>query len=117
MSVLASADAQRDCALKKANAVRSARKDLRDELQTVQADEAAVRIAALIEHPPAFLHSMLVFDLFRGLWRWGSMTAHRSAKAKALMRSAGIDPWAEVGGLTDRQRQIVAELLRRRGVR
>ena len=106
---------QRRAALQKANAVRTGRADLRARLRADGHAKAGATLATLIEDPPEFLHSMLVFDLLCGLWPSGSRSNHRSVRAQGLMRMSRVDSWAEVGRLTSRQRGELSSRLRMLG--
>ena len=103
---------QRAEALQRANAVRTGRRLLREELHAMGRPQAAARIAELVQTPPVFLSSMLVWELLRGLWGGKALSTRQAGrKAQRLMRACGVDPWATVGGLSERQRLALASRL------
>ena len=90
-------------ALRRANAVREARAELK---AAVAAGE--VTVAALLDYPPSSIETLAIGDLLCWQPRWGS------ARTGQLLRRAGIGELREVGRLTERQRLLLVELLQPR---
>ena len=85
---------QRSAALVRANAVRSARRQLKEDLQHGQAD-----LLPLIEDPPSYLGAARVSDLVRALPGYGPV------KVEKLLVACRISPSKTMAGLTPRQRE------------
>ena len=88
-------------ALKRANEVRTARAKLKQELR-----EGKLRIEQVLARPPAHVSTAQVLDLLVAVPKIGPV------KATRLLNTAQVTPSKTVGGLTDRQRTRLIELLR-----
>jgi len=88
-------------ALKRANEIRTARAKLKRDLKA-----GRVRISDLLLNPPDYLLSAKVFDLLLSVPKYGRV------KANKVLRHCRISPAKTVGGLTERQRREMAEMLR-----
>ncbi len=91
---------QRRQALERANAVRANRAKLKRDLAAGRAD-----LAPLIRNPPEFATSAKVVDLLVSLPKIGQVKAHR------ILSHARIAPNKTLGGLTDRQRDELLNLI------
>lgn len=91
---------QRDIARRKANKVRTRRRELKEDIEAGRESAKAWLLT-----PPEFLLTMLVFDLLMAKPGWGK------TKVVKLLRQAGVPATREIGQLTDRQRSAIAELL------
>jgi hypothetical protein len=91
--------AQRMTALERANAVRSARAQLKVDILAGRQDPVEILLS-----PPPSVDSMKVFDLL--------LATPKVGRSKALKRlaHAGISPVKTVGGMTMRQRKELALL-------
>lgn len=103
--------AQRRAALARANAVRSARADLKVRLGAERTTDRAVAVLAedtdgIID--PDHVATMRVRDLLMAIPGMGRRRVDR------LMVALYISPSKTIGGLTDRQRGELIEQLRRR---
>jgi hypothetical protein len=95
------ASEQRSEALTRANEVRSARGQLKEELQHGRGD-----LAPLIEDPPSFLRAARISDILRALPGYGPV------KVEKLLTACRISPSKTVAGLTPRQRKELAQALK-----
>ncbi|MHB1950216.1 MAG: integration host factor, actinobacterial type [Acidiferrobacteraceae bacterium] len=95
---------QRMAALRRANAVRSARKGMKADLKS-----GRLAVALLTGMPPSYVLSMKVWDLLTAAPNIGPV------KARTLLRRAEIAPSKTVGGLSRRQRDELVGLLVARG--
>lgn len=93
---------QRREALVKANCTRTARAGLKEELKL-----GSKRGADVIEHPPAFILKMKVYDLLLAIPQVGKV------KANKTLGACSISATKTIGGLSMRQRQELARYLRR----
>lgn len=91
---------QRMDALRHANEVRTARAGLKRALQAGE-----ITAADVLADPPALALSMRVFDLLIAQ-RWVG-----PARARAVLKVCQISPVKTVGGLSARQRGVLAEAL------
>lgn len=87
-------------ALAVANGVRQARCELKRQ---IRAGETTV--ARVLEDPPSALDHMPIWELLNAQHRWG---CHRS---RHFLRSLRISELRPVGGLTVRERRIIASRL------
>jgi hypothetical protein len=87
-------------ALKRANEVRTARAKLKQDLR-----EGKVGIEQILVRPPEHVSTAQVFDLLVAVPKIGPVRAAR------LLNTARISQTKMVGGLTDRQRNRLIELL------
>lgn len=92
---------QRTTALDRANEIRCARAKLRRQIGSRQRSAADVLLC-----PPECVSTMSVLDLLMAQYRWGR---HRALKVLAVAR---ISESKQVGSLTERQRRLLAGLLR-----
>lgn len=95
---------QRMAALRRANAVRSARRGMKADLKS-----GRLTVALLIGMPPSYVLSMKVSDLLIAAPKIGRV------KAATLLRRAEVAPSKTVGGLSRRQRDELVGLLVARG--
>jgi len=91
---------QRMEALAEANRIRFARAQLKRDVK-----ETPARLVVELVDPPDWLLSMRVLDFLRMLPYWGAV------RVKKLLREVRASETASVGGLTDRQRKVLAEVL------
>jgi hypothetical protein len=89
-------------ALTRANEVRRARARLKQGLR-----EGEVRLAEILVLPADYLSTAEVFDLLVAVPKVGPV------KAARLLNMAGVGQSKRVGGLSDRQRASLVELLSR----
>ncbi len=94
---------QRMEALERANHIRSRRAKLKRDLRAGKAT-----IDRLLESPPEYLETAKVFDLLLAVPKFGRV------KANKILQQVRISPSKTVGGLSDRQRGELVELLRSR---
>ena len=92
---------QRRAALESANTIRFARAALKKEIKA-----GAVAVADLVADPPGYLGSMKVLDLMIVQPYMGQ------TRALPLLEAATVSPRKTVGGLSRRQREELATLLR-----
>lgn len=93
--------AQRMDGLKRANEVRSRRAALKRDLKAGRKS-----VVTLLASPPEWLETCTLFDLLMATPKWGSVKVN---KALSVCR---ISPSKQVGALTERQRLLLAGLLR-----
>lgn len=91
---------QRMEALAEANRIRFARAQLKRDVK-----ETPARLVVELVDPPDWLLSMRVLVFLRMLPYWGAV------RVKKLLREFRVSESATVGGLTDRQRKVLAEVL------
>jgi hypothetical protein len=93
---------QRMEALEHANRIRIERSRLKKSIQRRELSAADV-----LRDPPEFTASMLVFDLLCAVPRWGD------AKTKGVLNGLGVSHSRAVGGLSARQRELLALVVER----
>ena len=91
-------------ALQKANEIRSRRAQLKKDLKSGDAD-----ILEVLTNPPEFLMTAKVIDLLLVVPKFGRV------KATRVLTRCRISQAKTVGGLSDRQRAELIELLQKRG--
>jgi hypothetical protein len=94
--------AQRMEALQRANQIRSDRAQLKRDLKS-----GRMSIVELLSGPPEYLLTAKVFDMIVAVPKFGRVKANR------VLTQCRISPSKTIGGLTDRQRSELVELLRR----
>ena len=94
---------QRMEALERANQIRSQRAKPKRDLRAGKAT-----IDRLLESPPEYLETAKVFDLLLAVPKFGRV------KANKILQQVRISPSKTVGGLSDRQRGELVQLLRSR---
>jgi hypothetical protein len=92
--------AQRREALDRANAIREYRAKMKRDLKA-----GRVQPETLIVDPPEWLETCKVWDLLVALPKIGRV------KANKIMQTARMSPAKTVGGITDRQRRELLDLL------
>lgn len=95
--------------LSQANLVRVRRAELKRQLRKDSREQAARYAEQIIEEPIEWLRSMKAIDLLRALPRVGER------KAERMLFHAQVSHRARLGGLTNRQRAALAELVARYG--
>lgn len=93
---------QRMEALRRANEIRSRRAQLKKDLKA-----GRVSITAIIAEPPEFVLTAKVFDMLMAVPKYGKV------KATRFLNHCRISQGKTIGGLSDRQRAELLELLRR----
>ena len=93
---------QRMEALRRANDIRSRRAQLKRDLKSGQ-----VSISAVISNPPEFVMTAKVFDMLMAVPKYGKV------KATRFLNTCRISQGKTIGGLSDRQRSELLELLHR----
>lgn len=93
---------QRMDALKRANDIRTARAKLKKDLKG-----GRVSILELLESPPEYLLTAKVFDLLLAVPKYGRVKANR------VLNQCRISPAKTIGGLSERQRAELVEMLER----
>jgi RNA-binding protein YlmH len=91
---------QRLDALERANMIRQSRKALKHEVRS-----GAVNVLDIVEDPPSYALTMRLEDLLMAVPGTGCV------KVKRLFKRTQISPSKTLGGLTYRQRDLVAEYL------
>ena len=94
--------AQRMEALQRANEIRSHRAQLKRDLKS-----GRTSIVKLLDAPPEYLLTAKVFDMIVAVPKFGRVKANR------VLQQCRISPSKTIGGLTDRQRVELVDLLRR----
>ena len=89
-------------ALQRANQIRSDRAQLKRDLKS-----GRMSIVELLSGPPEYLLTAKVFDMIVAVPKFGRVKANR------VLTQCRISPSKTIGGLTDRQRAELVELLRR----
>jgi len=93
--------AQRIEALRRANVVRSRRAKLKRDLKA-----GRQTIHVLLLEPPEYLQTAKAFDLLLSVPKYGRVKVNR------ILKQCRISPSKTLGGLSERQRRELAELLR-----
>ncbi len=93
---------QRMEALRRANEIRSRRAQLKKDLKSGRAS-----IGAVISDPPEFVQTAKVFDMLMAVPKYGKV------KATRFLNTCRISQGKTIGGLSDRQRSELLELLHR----
>jgi hypothetical protein len=93
---------QRMDALRRANDIRSRRAQLKRDLKSGQTS-----IGHVIADPPEFVLTAKVFDMLMAVPKYGKV------KATRFLNTCRISQGKTIGGLSDRQRSELLELLRR----
>jgi len=93
---------QRMDALQRANEIRTRRAQLKRDLRA-----GKTRIDQLLTDPPEFLETAKVFDMLLAVPKYGRV------KANKILQQCRISPSKTVGGLSERQRAELVELLTR----
>ncbi|MGO9754571.1 MAG: integration host factor, actinobacterial type [Solirubrobacteraceae bacterium] len=94
---------QRMEALQRANDIRSRRAQLKRDLKAGRQP-----IHELLLDPPEFLETAKVFDLLLAVPKYGRV------KVNKILSTCRISPSKTIGGLSQRQRAELVELMRRR---
>lgn len=89
-------------ALQRANEIRSHRAQLKRDLKS-----GRTSIVQLLDAPPEYLLTAKVFDMIVAVPKFGRVKANR------VLQQCRISPSKTIGGLTDRQRVELVDLLRR----
>ncbi len=89
-------------ALRRANEVRSKRAQLKKDLKSGRAS-----ITTIISEPPDFVMTAKVFDILMAVPKYGKV------KATRFLNQCRISQGKTIGGLSDRQRRELLDLLRR----
>lgn len=93
---------QRMEALRRANDIRSRRAQLKKDLK-----DGRVSIGQIITDPPDFVMTAKVFDMLMAVPKYGKV------KATRFLNHCRIAQGKTIGGLSERQRGELLELLRR----
>ena len=93
---------QRMEALRRANEIRSSRAQLKRDLKSGQ-----VAIGSIIANPPDFVLTAKVFDMLMAVPKYGKV------KATRFLNHCRISQGKTMGGLSERQRHELLELLDR----
>jgi hypothetical protein len=94
---------QRMEALQRANDIRSRRAQLKRDLKAGRQP-----IHELLMNPPEYLETAKVFDLLLAVPKYGRV------KVNKILSTCRISPSKTIGGLSERQRAELVELMRRR---
>ena len=94
---------QRMEALQRANTIRSQRAQLKRDLKA-----GRTPISDLLLKPPDYLLTAKVFDLLLAVPKYGRV------KVNKILSQCRISPSKTIGGLSQRQRTELVELMRRR---
>jgi hypothetical protein len=94
---------QRMDALQRANEIRSRRAQLKRDLKAGRQP-----IAELLLDPPDYLETAKVFDLLLAVPKYGRV------KVNKILSTCRISPSKTIGGLSQRQRTELVDLMRRR---
>ena len=94
---------QRMEALQRANHIRTQRAQLKRDLRA-----GNVTIDSLLLSPPAYLETAKVVELLLAVPKYGRV------KANKVLQQCRISPSKTVGGLSERQRAEIVEMLRSR---
>ena len=94
---------QRMEALQRANDIRSRRAQLKRDLKAGRQP-----IHELLLNPPEYLETAKVFDLLLAVPKYGRV------KVNKILSTCRISPSKTIGGLSERQRGELVELMRRR---
>jgi hypothetical protein len=116
LSAPSAAHEQRMRSLALANAVRARRSELWARFKDLGRQDACLEAARLVEDPPAFLATCRLELLLSGIPTLGKIKAAgrggRGVKQRRWMLEFGISRTAQMGQLTTRQRDLIAERLR-----
>jgi hypothetical protein len=93
---------QRMEALRRANEIRSRRAQLKRDLKS-----GRITIAMILQDPPDFVITAKVFDMLMAVPKYGKV------KATRFLNHCRISQGKTVGGLSERQRNELLELLER----
>jgi hypothetical protein len=93
---------QRMEALRRANQIRSRRAQLKKDLKS-----GRTSIGVVIANPPDFVMTAKVFDMLMAVPKYGKV------KATRFLNTCRISQGKTIGGLSDRQRTELLELLHR----
>lgn len=93
---------QRMDALRRANEIRSRRAKLKRDLK-----DGATSIGAIIADPPDFVLTAKVFDMLVAVPKYGKV------KATRFLNTCRISQGKTIGGLSERQRSELLEVLNR----
>jgi hypothetical protein len=93
---------QRMDALRRANTIRSQRAQLKRDLKS-----GATSITAVIADPPDFVLTAKVFDMLMAVPKYGKV------KATRFLNTCRISQGKTIGGLSERQRAELLEVLHR----
>jgi hypothetical protein len=91
---------QRMEALRRANEIRSRRAQLKKDLKSTS-------IGSVISNPPDYVMTAKVFDMLMAVPKYGKV------KATRFLNTCRISQGKTIGGLSDRQRSELLELLQR----
>lgn len=91
---------QRMEALQRANDVRTRRAQLKRDLKAGRQP-----IHELLRHPPEFVETAKVFDLLLAVPKYGRV------KVNKILSTCRISPSKTIGGLSERQRNELVELM------
>ena len=94
---------QRMDALRRANEIRSQRAELKKQLKSGE-----LAVYDLIDRPPEFVLTAKVFDMIVAAPKYGKV------KATRLLNQCRISQGKTLGGLSERKRQELVELLKAR---
>ena len=94
---------QRMEALQRANDIRSRRAQLKRDLKA-----GRTAIHELLLSPPEYLETAKVFDLMLAVPKYGRV------KVNKILSTCRISPSKTIGGLSERQRTELVEMMRRR---
>ena len=94
---------QRMDALQRANEIRTQRAQLKRDLRA-----GKLSIDQLLLDPPEYLETAKVFDMLLAVPKYGRV------KANKILQQCRISPSKTVGGLSERQRTEIVDLLQRR---
>jgi hypothetical protein len=95
---------QRMTALQRANEIRTKRAELKRDLKA-----GRVSITALLLDPPKEVETAKVLDMLLSVPKVGRV------KAGKVLQQCRVSPSKTIGGLSERQRAELVELMRRRG--
>ena len=97
---------QRRNALDRANVIRLGRAALKADIKALSYKQARERVAQLLDDTPSFIATMKVEDMLLMIPRFGE------SKVRRLLYAYAVSPRKRVGGLSPRQRQGLAVMLR-----
>lgn len=90
-------------ALRRANEIRTQRAQLKRDLKA-----GKVRIEQLLLDPPEWVQTAKTFDMIVAVPKYGRV------KANKILTQCRISPSKTIGGLSERQRNELVQMLRRR---
>lgn len=94
---------QRRTALETANIVRTFRADLKKDIKA-----GRISFYTLIMEPPAMLETMKLFEFMLAIPKFGRV------KVNKILTQCRISPSKTIGGLSQRQREEICSMMRRR---